>query len=202
MAPAQGWRSEATLALVVTLMVNAGLFWGLSRMMRARLPPPVADAALDVVWIARATPRRADATAPAPHPKDTTRLLPRQSVTRHTESTNPTASQTVVDDEARPMSAVYLLQARQAEAEVVAPRARDPFGDRQVRLPGEGSARFRMKRQASVASVVGAVGGMFGARDPDEPCREHRRNIGDLALDGDSAALRDQIDYERRFCRP
>jgi hypothetical protein len=43
---------------------------------------------------------------------------------------------------------------------------------------------------------------MFGGRDPDEPCRENRRNIGDLALDGDSAALQHQLDYERRLCRP
>jgi len=28
-----------------------------------------------------------------------------------------------------------------------------------------------------VATVVSGIGRMFGARDPDEPCREHRRNI-------------------------
>jgi hypothetical protein len=50
--------------------------------------------------------------------------------------------------------------------------------------------------------VVSNIGRMFGGRDPDEPCRENRRNIGELALDGDSAALQQQLDYEHRLCRP
>lgn len=104
-------------------------------------------------------------------------------------------------EQGRPLSAVYLMQARDAAATVPA-LPPDPLADRQVRLPGEGSERFRMRRQASVATVVSGLGRMFGARDPDEPCREHRRNIDDLALGGDSAALRQQIDYERRRCRP
>ena len=80
--------------------------------------------------------------------------------------------------------------------------AADPLTDRHARLPGEGDGRFRMRPPTTVASVVNGIGRMFGGRDPDEPCRENRRNIGDLALDGDSAELRQQLDYERRLCRP
>jgi hypothetical protein len=202
MESAHGWRSESALALAVTLLANAGLFWGLSRMMQPRVPEIVADKALEVIWIARTSPRPAASAASAPRPVAASTSRPPRSVTAHTESTKPTASETAALDAARSMSALYLMQARQAEAETGVPGVRDPLADRQARLPGEGSARFRMKSQTSVASVVSAVGGLFGARDPDEPCREHRRNIGDLALDGDGAALQDQIEYERRFCRP
>lgn len=100
------------------------------------------------------------------------------------------------------MSAVYLMQARQAADVPAAPAPRDPFAERRVRLPGEGSERFRMREQTSVATVVNRIGRMFGAGDPDEPCRENRRNVGELALDGDSALLQQQLDFERRLCRP
>lgn len=194
----QGARGEAWLAATVAVLSTMAMFWGLSRMMRPIHAPAVADAPLQVVWLIRepvvshdespATQAPAAAPVPRPIPPAHARSGAPSPVSREPEP-------------ARPLSAVYLMQAREA-AETGAGRAPDPLADRQVRLPGEGAERFRMRRQASVATVVSGIGRMFGARDPDEPCSEHRRNIDELALDGDSAALRQQIDYERRRCRP
>lgn len=172
-------------------------------MMQPRAPPAAADeAALQAVWIVRLPPARPADAEPATRRTPQRAPGPRPSVTRPTEPTPPPLREAAGTDGARPMSAVYLLQARRNATDAVVPAPRDPFEDRHSRLPGEGSARFRMKSPTSVAGVVSAVGGMFGARDPDEPCREHRRNIGAMALDGDSAALQHQLEYERRFCRP
>jgi hypothetical protein len=195
----QGARGEAWLAATVAVLSTTAMFWGLSRMMRPIVAPAVVDAPLQVVWIARkpvpphdesSATTQAVAAATASRPLPRTRAKP-----------DPPSAAVREPEPARPLSAVYLMQARDATATDPA-RPPDPLADRQVQLPGAGSERFRMRRQASVATVVSGIGRLFGARDPDEPCREHRRNIGDLALDGDSAALQQQIDYERRRCRP
>jgi hypothetical protein len=55
---------------------------------------------------------------------------------------------------------------------------------------------------AGVAGVVATVGKLFGAEDAGAPCRENRRNIGELAAAGDSAALQQQLEFEKRLCRP
>lgn len=202
MEPAQGTRWDAAVAALVTITVNAGLFWLLSRMMGSDLPPTV-DSTMDVVWIVRRPAPTTEAPAQArparmPHP--------RRNVTASAQSTPQPLRRTADDPQAgwpegRPMSAIYLMQARQAELPVE-PVPRDPFAERHVRLPGEGSERFRMRRQTSVATVVNRIGRMFGGGDPDAPCRENRRNIRELAPDGDSAVLQQQLDVERRHCRP
>ncbi|MBU8975966.1 hypothetical protein JI752_007395 [Lysobacter sp. MMG2] len=200
---AQGTRWEAALAAGVAVTVTFGMFWSLARLMRpAPVPAParVAATSIEVTWIVRPSAptddvrhesqRRAARTtgrATAPPARDA------RSVN---EPETPTAN---APTGGRTLSAVYLSQAR---AEPVAPTSADPFANRSARLPGEGRERFRMRTQTSVATVVNGIGRMFGGRDPDEPCRENRRNIGDLALDGDSAALQQQLDYERRLCRP
>lgn len=195
----QGARSETWLAAAVAVLSTTAMFWGLSRMMRPILVPAVADAPLQVVWIER-DPVTSHDESSATAGRVTTAPASRRRPQTQVET--PAASATGREPEpGRPLSAMYLMQAREAAATGPAPTP-DPLADRQVRLPGEGSERFRMRRQTSVATVVSGIGRMFGARDPDEPCREHRRNIDDLALDGDSAALQQQIDYERRRCRP
>ena len=199
----QGTRSETWLAATVAVLSTTAMFWGLSRMMRPILVPALVDAPLQVVWIERepdtphdesppTTGRAAAARAPRPMP---------QARAKAAAAAIAPAATAREPEPGRPLSAVYLMQARDAAATDPA-QPPDPLADRPMRLPGEGSERFRMRRQASVATVVSGIGRMFGARDPDEPCREHRRNIDDLALDGDSAALQQQIDYERRRCRP
>ena len=102
------------------------------------------------------------------------------------------------------MSAIYLMQAReQANANAAATASADPFADRDARLPGVAGGRFRMKPPpAGVAGVVATIGRMFGGEDAGAPCRENRRNIGELAAAGDSAELQQQLDFERRLCRP
>lgn len=194
----QGARGEAWLAATVAVLSTTAMFWGLSRMMRPIAAPAVVDAPLQVVWIARES-----TTPPDESPPTTGRRLAAAPASRAMPPARakPGSPSPAMREPARPLSAVYLMQARDATATDPA-RAPGPLADRQVQLPGAGSERFRMRRQASVATVVSGIGRMFGARDPDEPCREHRRNIGDLALDGDSAALQQQIDYERRRCRP
>ncbi len=100
------------------------------------------------------------------------------------------------------MSAVYLMQARDL-LDAAPVQVADPLADRMAALPGAGAGRFRMKPPPSgVAGVVASVGKLFGAEDAGAPCRENRRNIGELAAAGDSAALQQQLDFEKRLCRP
>ncbi|MDI9238489.1 hypothetical protein QLQ15_06125 [Lysobacter sp. LF1] len=202
MESTQGLRWDAAVAAVVTVTANAGLFWLLTRMMRPEVPV-VAERALQVVWIPRDTARREGAAPTAHVPRSPALSRLARTVTASAEpDASPDRDASSPSPVDRPMSAVYLMQARQAAQAPVAIAPGDPFAQRIARLPGEGSERFRMRQQTSVATVVNGIGRMFGARDPDEPCRENRRNIGDLALDGDSAVLQQQLDYERRLCRP
>lgn len=203
MGSTQGTRWEAALATLVAMAVTFGMYWTLARLMRPwAAPVMVATSAIDVVWIARErTPARMagdGSTAPARSPS-------RSPLRRAREAKRMNEPETAATDApaaSRAISAVYLMQARRALALQARAEPVDPFADRARPLPGEGRERFRMRTQTSVASVVSGIGRMFGGRDPDEPCRENRRNIGDLALDGDSAALQQQLDYERRLCRP
>lgn len=206
MESTQGTRWEALCAATIAVMMTAGMFWSLARLMRLpALPAPSAplDDVLDAVWIVRepprATPAPDAAKKPIVRPADAHAAPPRS--TSATVATGDAAAVAPVPA-GRSLTAVYLMQARGALAGEAPPAGRDPFADRAARLPGEGRERFRMRTQTSVATVVNGIGRMFGGGDPDEACRENRRNIGDLALDGDSAALQQQLDYERRLCRP
>lgn len=202
MGSTQGLRWDAAVAALVAVTVNAGLFWLLSRVMRPELPVE-AEAALQVWWIPRDTTREDGATAPSHGARPASQPRRTGNVTASAESgALPPRGASASPPDGRPMSAVYLMQARQAAPPPVTTTPADPFAQRIAPLPGEGGERFRMRRQTSVATVVDGIGRMFGARDPDEPCRENRRNISDLALDGDSAVLQQQLDYERRLCRP
>jgi len=199
----QGTRWEAALATLVAIAVTSGMYWTLARLMRPwAAPVVVATSAIDVVWVARErTPARTAGDGSTPRARSASRSPSRRA--REAKRMNePETAATDAPAASRAISAVYLMQART----VLPPQARaeppDPFADRAPPLPGEGRERFRMRTQTSVATVVSGIGRMFGGRDPDEPCRENRRNIDDLALDGDSAALQHQLDYERRLCRP
>lgn len=199
----QGTRWEAALAALMAMAVTFGMYWTLARLMRPWAAPVViATAAIDVVWIARErTPARMAGRGSTAIARSASRSPSRRA--RDARPMNePETTATDAPVASRAMSAVYLMQARTALAPQARAEPTDPFADRARPLPGEGRERFRMRTQTSVASVVSGIGRMFGGRDPGEPCRENRRNIGDLALDGDSAALQQQLDYERRLCRP
>ena len=203
MESTQGLRWDVVLASSVAIATTAGMFVGLAVMMRpAIVPIPPSRTDMEVVWIA---PPSAPLPAPRAQMHARPRDLARMASRAQPRIPVPTPSNAVHDaappaDRGRPLSAVYLGQMR-TSAEPAVPAA-DPLADRRARLPGEGGGRFRMREPTTVASVVNGIGRMFGGRDPDEPCRENRRNIGELALDGDSAALQQQLDYEHRLCRP
>ena len=198
-----GRRLEAALALIITVVVHAALVWGLSRAMRPVLPPAV-DKPLQIVWVPRhkasanavepfARPERVDNPAKA-HRTPSLSANASAIVTKETPQATPQSS--------RPMSAVYLMQARD-QLGAVPVQAADPLADRATALPGAGAGRFRMKPPPTgVAGVVASVGKLFGAEDAGAPCRENRRNIGELAAAGDSAALQQQLEFEKRLCRP
>ncbi|MFC3815111.1 hypothetical protein [Lysobacter sp. GCM10012299] len=198
----RGLRLEAALALIVTVIVHAALVWALSRAMRPPLPAPV-DKPLQIVWLPR---HKAQPVAVAPNERPAKpNVFDSPASMRRTPapSAQPAAVVAVeVPQSTRPMSAVYLTQARD-QLGAVPVQAADPLADRAATLPGAGAGRFRMKPPpAGVAGVVATVGKLFGAEDAGAPCRENRRNIGELAAAGDSAALQQQLEFEKRLCRP
>jgi len=202
MESTQGLRWDVVLAGSVAFATTTGMFVGLAVMMRPIIIPiPPSRTDMQVVWIAPPPPHAPQRARMPARPHD-----PARTASRAQPRTPVATPSNTADDAAppagpgRPLSAIYLDQVR-ATAEPAAPGA-DPLADRRARLPGEGGGRFRMREATSVASIVNGIGRMFGGRDPDEPCRENRRNIGELALDGDSAALQQQLDYEHRLCRP
>jgi len=200
MESTQGLRWDVVLASSVAIATTTGMFVGLAVMMRPGIVPiPTSRTDMEVVWIAPASaPARAQMRARPREPaRMASRTQPRVPVPLPTNVVHDAAPPA---ESGRPLSAVYLSQVRTTTEPAVP--ATDPLADRRARLPGEGGGRFRMRKATTVASVVNGIGRMFGGRDPDEPCRENRRNIGELALDGDSAALQQQLDYEHRLCRP
>lgn len=78
-----------------------------------------------------------------------------------------------------------------------------PWADRAARLPGRAGERFAMREPPSVARALGKIGELFGGPgyDPD-PCPRRRENVAALVAAGDSAALRHEVDFARRNCRP
>ena len=78
-----------------------------------------------------------------------------------------------------------------------------PWADRAARLPGRAGERFAMRESPSVARALGKIGELFGGPgyDPD-PCPRRRENVAALVAAGDSAALRHEVDFARRNCRP
>ena len=102
------------------------------------------------------------------------------------------------------MSAVYLAQIHQAAGEELdaALATHDSLADRAARLPGKTANRFRMREPMSAAGAVAMVGQLFGGNDPAEPCRSNRAEIADLGTQGDSRRLQQELDFERRWCRP
>ena len=155
-----------------------------------------AETALEIVWI------------PAPHPQARqvrqTRTAQRVQERRPAPTALPATVrvfelETESDPGSKSLSAVFIEQARLPAPEADRPLASDPFADRVVRLPGRDARTFRMRPPPSLAARVAAVGRMFGGGD--DPCRSARDSINELSQAGDSRALRDVLDYEKRHCR-
>lgn len=156
----------------------------------------VAENALEIVWIPAAHPR-------ARQVQQARTVRPVQELPPAPEA--PPATMPVFEPEAvgdagsKPLSAIFIEQARLPAPEADRPLAPDPFADRVVRLPGRNARTFRMRPPPSLAERAAAVGRMLGGGD--DPCRSARDSINELSQAGDSSELRDVLDYEKRHCR-
>ena len=195
-------RRDGVVATTVALAVNGLIAWQLQMLLSPQRVAVDADAAsLQVVWTAL-VPRRA--TVPAPARDHAAKVHESAVIDRpHKAHVRPEAAPPELPADptpARPMSAVYLQQARQwAQQHPVATASADPFADRSRALPGRATDRFRMPEPLSVAIVVGRIGQMFGA-GPD-PCIRNRQDVAAYATGGDALALAMALDMERH-CRP
>lgn len=197
---------DRVVAAGVALVVNGVLLWQLQALVATRV---TADAGtpLQVVMIAAVPPRRAAIIEPTRHPRakaPSPRTLARPSNVLPAPATAlalPEASAEIVP--ARPMSAVYLQQARQwsqqqAPVNLVSAR-RGPLAERVVDLPESSPTRFRVAEPMSVAIVVDRIGQAFG--NGPHPCIRNREDVAAYATGGDALALEMALDTERR-CRP
>lgn len=208
MQPPPRVRGDRGAALLVALAVNGWAVWALAQAMRPASQPEARAVILQAVWLARhardrvppvSTPSRpatAHSTQRRPHSP-----TPPDTVAPHIRAQGEPPADPMAP---RPMSAVYLAQIRHAAADEMAAAiaAPDPLADRTVRLPGRAVHRFRMSEPMSAARAVARVGQLFGGSDPAEPCRSNRAQIAALGTQGDSKRLQQELDFERRLCRP
>ena len=195
------WR-HAGIACVVVLAWHLMLGWVLLRQSRME-PSRAGDDAIRVVFIRpRVAAPMTRLSPPVPrHPRVVRRTPPVATTSASEAKTLPDAL-----PPRQSLSAVFLDQVS-AEARRQVPidfGARDPFADRPKQLPTASAGRFRMRPTHSPKDLVAAVGGyLLAPRGYDaDPCPRNRENIGNLMAGGDSAALRQEIDFERRHCRP
>lgn len=199
-------RGDRGAALLVAIAINGWAVWALAHAMRPALRPEGDAFVLRVVWLPHGAPDR-PAQVPAPSLPRAVRNAGR-SLHVPTPSGAVAAPTRVEPPDAlaatRPMSAVYLMRIRQTTDQQLgdAVASQDPLADRVVRLPGRAANRFRMREPMSAARAVAMVGNLFGGSDPAEPCRSNRAEIAALGTQGDSKRLQQELDYERRLCRP
>jgi len=162
--------------------------------------------ALQVIYIAARLPARPHHVARVVSSR---RVSEAPALVRHEPSvvaTQPVSPAPAPPVDARTLSATFLDQAharaqREAEQNIPPP---DPFARRQPHLPGARDGRFRMQRQRSPRDFVAAVGSYLFAPVgyQADPCPRNRNNIGNLMAGQDSKALQQELDFERRDCRP
>lgn len=202
-----GW--ESGIAAAVALAINALALWALSAVIRqGRLAEP-AGSPLQVVWITRPSAQSmpsATQSGEVPAQPQAMRRPRTPPIPPPGAVAAPPALQASTAAEpkgARTLSAVYLAQARQQAQAAAEPFSTpDPLADRAVQLPGRTAGTFRMREPMSPARAVAIVGLLFGANDPKEPCRSNRARIADLGTAGESGRLQQELDFERRWCRP
>lgn len=193
------WR-ERWIAVGIVVGWHALVGWWLSHRL------PVRDGAgaevLQVVYVALPPLRvREPATLPdGPSGSDRGRA----SLSHATAATGRPAAAGIAEGDGPPAAGTLPTRALESVHRETAPDfRRDPFADRPARLPGEGKGRFRM-RSISPADVVAAIGaGLFYPPGYErDQCPRNRRNIADLLAGGDSPRLRQELEYEREYCRP
>lgn len=197
------WRDRG-IAWGVVLVWHMLAGWVLMRAVRIE-PSRSDEDVFQLIYVTAAAPplaaiARASRTAAARQQR-----LPRpKPVQVETAGLNASAAPQSVD--ASPLSAVFLDQVHSL-AQQQAPidfASRDPLASRPKRLSGAVTDRFRMKTQRSPSNLVAAVGAyLFAPKGYDaDPCPRNRENIGNLMAGQDSQALQQELDFERRHCRP
>lgn len=201
-------RADRGAAMFVALAINGWAVWALTQAMRPGAGAAADTVVLQAVWLPRHAPDQPASIAAAPRPVTArpTRRPPQLPTPPRAGAPHATALDEAPADAmaTRPISAVYLTQIRRAADDELgaAIASRDPLADRVTRLPGQAVNRFRMREPMSAARAVAMVGQLFGGNDPAEPCRSNRSEIAALGTQGDSKRLQQELDYERRWCRP
>lgn len=205
-------RRDGAVAWMLLLVLHALFGWMLTRIARIK-PIPHADSALQVVYLqpsARDVRREHDELAiPPPASLSDATRSGRPPRVESAKPLAPVVARTgAVTATPRPgsLSAVFIEQARQSAASQArdASPPVDPFASRRTQLPGAGGGRFRMRRQRTPEDVVNAVASyLFAPKGYEQdPCPRNRANIDALITGGDSAALQDELAFERSHCRP
>ena len=199
-------RRDRSVAATAALVVNAAIVYGLQGLLSYRDAAVDAGAPLQVVWIAAA---RLPDVALVPLPATATKSASARALSLRPAPMRATAATAVpprspVPDPApsRPLSAVYLQQARQwAEQHPAAAAPADPFANRPVPLSHQAGSRFRLARPRAPADAVAMVGRLFGGDGyTTDDCALIRGRISGLVAAGDQQAVQQDLDYQRRHC--
>ena len=205
MGTTRTFQGDHVIAAIIVVIIHLVTAWGLARLLRGEASTEVTSAThvTRIHFIHR--PRQPPATA---MPPPTGMESPRRR--RSTASvSNPPPDEHVEAAPARSgaLSAVLIGQARQWARQQARSEAGhgDAFG-RANPLSDEfrpTHGRFRFREPLSVATVVDKIGMVFGGAGYEaDPCPQNRRNIAELAPQGESAALQQEVEFERRYCRP
>lgn len=187
-------------AWLCVLGAHLAFWWVLTR--KVALPEPAGDAddALQLTWIEPPTPALARMPAAAPD-KAQQATRTRVPPTRAASPEAPSATTPVPD---RPMSAVFIEQARRlpgARDDGDALFAPDPLAHRRAQLPGTGGDRFRMRAPPSIRGALLKIGAMAGGPGyTTDPCVRVAGNIGELSQLGDSELLQEELRRKRDLC--
>jgi hypothetical protein len=194
------WR-ERSVAWVAVMLWHALAGWWLLRTMHigdARAD----DEALQIVFVDRPT-EPAPAAAPAVRHLSRTPRIRAPATNERVVTTSPSLD-TSPPAATRSLSAVFLDQAHLATEHQPGTFVRRPWDKVPVRLPGEDSQRFRMRSQITPQSAVVWVSKhlFYPPGYAADPCPHNKENIGNLMANGDSAAMQQEVEFERAHCRP
>lgn len=199
---------DHVVASIIVVLVHLLLAWALIRLLEGAVVPNARNDGDDslatrIEFIDR--PIRAG--RPVPLAAGAPVKSSRERLTTAPAQPAPPAIASDAMTEAAPMSAVLLGQARRwAEQKANSETKPGNTFERVNPLSDELRPRrghFRFREPTSVASVVGGIGKAFAPPGYEaDPCLQNRRNIAELAPQGDSAALQHDVEFERRHCRP
>ncbi|MEO5565236.1 MAG: hypothetical protein ABIR05_01020 [Luteimonas sp.] len=195
------WR-DRTIAVGLVLGWHALVGWWLLHL------PPLrengASEAIQVVFVTLPPPPVREPSTAARHRTRSESPQHAAPVPASRHLANATAGASA-DVPALPNARALLAQALDTVRNQAAPQLRsDPLADRPTRLPGRNDGRFRFQRALTPADVVAGIGALlfYPPGYESDQCPRNGRNLANLLAAGDSPALREAVEYERRFCRP